>query len=104
MTGRARTNNLWPPEPTSEQRGNRRCHDSLEVWVLEDLWRDVERIVVLGGVERLPHALDQGYAYGLLWLAGAIILLGGVALLIGYSSREVAHAQKVKKAIDSEEL
>jgi hypothetical protein len=50
------------------------------------------------------HALDQGYAYGLLWLAGAIILLGGVALLIGYSSREVAHAQKVKKAIDSEEL
>jgi EmrB/QacA subfamily drug resistance transporter len=49
-------------------------------------------------------ALDHGYTYGLLWLAGVVILLGGVALLIGYTTQEVAHAQKVKKAIDAEEL
>jgi len=50
------------------------------------------------------HALDQGYTYGLLWLAGVVILLGGVALLIGYTAQQVAHAQEVKKAIDAEEL
>jgi EmrB/QacA subfamily drug resistance transporter len=44
------------------------------------------------------HALDNGYTYGLLWLAGAVILLGGVALLIGYTAQQVAHAQEVKKA------
>ena len=46
------------------------------------------------------HALDHGYTYGLLWLAGVVILLCGVALLIGYTAQQVAHAQKVKKAID----
>jgi EmrB/QacA subfamily drug resistance transporter len=50
------------------------------------------------------HALDHGYTYGLLWLAGVVILLGGVALLIGYTAQQVAHAQQVKKAIDAEEL
>ena len=50
------------------------------------------------------HALDHGYTYGLLWLAGVVILLGGVALLIGYTAQQVAHAQEVKKAIDAEEL
>jgi EmrB/QacA subfamily drug resistance transporter len=50
------------------------------------------------------YALDHGYTYGLLWLAGVFILLGVVALLIGYSAQQVAHAQKVKKAIDAEEL
>jgi hypothetical protein len=48
------------------------------------------------------HALDRGYAYGLLWLAGVVILLGAVALLIGYTAQQVAHAQEVKKAIDAE--
>ena len=38
--------------------------------------------------------------YGLLWLAGVVILLCGVALLIDYTAQQVAHAQKVKKAID----
>jgi EmrB/QacA subfamily drug resistance transporter len=50
------------------------------------------------------HALDQGYTYGLLWLAGVVILLGGVALLIGYTAQQVAHAQKAQKAIGAEEV
>ena len=50
------------------------------------------------------HALDQGYTYGLLWLAGGVILLGGVALLIGYTAQQVARAQEVKKAIDAGEV
>jgi EmrB/QacA subfamily drug resistance transporter len=49
------------------------------------------------------HALDHGYAYGLLWLAGVVILLGAVALLIGYTAQQVAHAQEVKKAVDAAE-
>jgi hypothetical protein len=50
------------------------------------------------------QALDHGYTYGLLWLAGVVVLLGGVALLIGYTAQQVAHSQKVKKAIDAEEM
>jgi EmrB/QacA subfamily drug resistance transporter len=50
------------------------------------------------------HALDRGYTYGLLWLAGVVILLAAVALLIGYTSQQVAHAQEAKKALDAEEL
>ena len=50
------------------------------------------------------HALDRGYAYGLLCLAGVVVLLGGVALLIGYTAKQVAHAQEVNKAIAAEEL
>jgi EmrB/QacA subfamily drug resistance transporter len=43
------------------------------------------------------NALDLGYTYGLLWLAGVVIMLGGVALFIGYTAEQVAHAQQVKK-------
>jgi EmrB/QacA subfamily drug resistance transporter len=50
------------------------------------------------------HALDHGYTFGLLWLAGVVILLCGVALLIGYTAQQVAHAQKVKKDIDAAAL
>ena len=50
------------------------------------------------------HALDRGYTYGLLWLAGVVILLGGAALLIGYTAQQVAQAQEVKKATGAEEL
>ena len=50
------------------------------------------------------HALDQGYTYGLLWVAGVAVIVGAVALFIGYSSEEVAHAQEVKDALDSGEL
>jgi EmrB/QacA subfamily drug resistance transporter len=50
------------------------------------------------------HALDRGYAYGLLWLAGVVILLGGVALFIGYTAKQVGQAQEVNKAIAAEQL
>ncbi|MGB3484684.1 MAG: MFS transporter [Mycobacterium sp.] len=50
------------------------------------------------------NALDLGYAYGVLWLAGVAVLLGAVALLIGYTSQDVAHGQKVQQATESGEL
>ena len=50
------------------------------------------------------HALDHGYTYGLLWVAGFTICVGGVSLLIGYTAAQVAHAQEVKDAIDAGEL
>ncbi len=50
------------------------------------------------------HALDQGYTYGLLWVAAVAVIVGGVALFIGYTSSQVAHAQEVKDAIDAGEL
>jgi hypothetical protein len=50
------------------------------------------------------HALDHGYTYGLRWLGGVVILVCAVALLIGYSAQQVAHAQEVKKTVDAEEL
>jgi EmrB/QacA subfamily drug resistance transporter len=50
------------------------------------------------------HALDHGYTYGLLWVAGVGVLTGGVALFIGYTSKQVAHAQEVQQAIDAGEL
>ena len=50
------------------------------------------------------HALDQGYSYGLLWVAAVAVIVGGVALFIGYTAEQVAHAQEVKDAIDAGEL
>ena len=50
------------------------------------------------------HALERGYTDGLLWLSGVVILLCAVALLIGYTAQQVAHAQKVKKAVDAADL
>jgi hypothetical protein len=50
------------------------------------------------------HALDHGYTYGLLWVAGAAVIVGGAALFIGYTPEQVAHAQEVKEAIDAGEL
>ena len=50
------------------------------------------------------HALDQGYTYGLLWVAAVAILVGGAALFIGYTAEQVAHAQEVKEAIDAGEF
>ena len=32
------------------------------------------------------HALDQGYAYGLLWVAAVAVIVGGAALFIGYTA------------------
>src|SRR5947209_11935747 len=50
------------------------------------------------------HALDHGYTYGLLWVAGVTVIVGGVSLLIGYTAEQVAHAQEVKDAIDGGEM
>jgi EmrB/QacA subfamily drug resistance transporter len=50
------------------------------------------------------HALDQGYTYGLLWVAAVAVIVGGAALFIGYTADQVAHAQEVKDAIDQGEL
>ena len=50
------------------------------------------------------HALDHGYTYGLLWVAGVAIIVGGASLLIRYTAAQVAHAQEVKDAIDAGEL
>jgi EmrB/QacA subfamily drug resistance transporter len=50
------------------------------------------------------HALDQGYTYGLLWVAAVAVIVGAVALFIGYTAEQVGHAQEVKDAIDSGEL
>ena len=50
------------------------------------------------------HALDHGYTYGLLWVAGVTVIVGGVSLLIGYTAEQVAHAQEVKDAIDAGEM
>jgi EmrB/QacA subfamily drug resistance transporter len=50
------------------------------------------------------RALDYGYAYGVLWLAGVVILLGATALLVGYTAQQVAHAQKVNEAFAAGDL
>jgi hypothetical protein len=50
------------------------------------------------------RALDHGYTYGLLWVAGVAVIVGAAALFIGYTPAQVAHAQEVKEAIDAGEL
>ena len=50
------------------------------------------------------HALDQGYTYGLLWVAAVAVIVGLAALFIGYTAQQVGHAQEVKDAIDAGEL
>jgi EmrB/QacA subfamily drug resistance transporter len=50
------------------------------------------------------NALDHGSTYGLLWVAGVAVIVGGIALLIRYSAEEVAHAQEVREAIDQGEI
>ena len=50
------------------------------------------------------QALDHGYTYGLLWVAGVAVVVGGAALFIGYTPDQVAHAQEVKEAMDAGEL
>lgn len=70
------------------------------------------RTLYLGGTtgpvkdmnEAQLNALDAGYTYGLLWVAAVAVLVGGAALFIGYTAKQVAHAQEVKDAIDAGEL
>lgn len=49
------------------------------------------------------HALDDGYTYGLRWVAVVVVLVAAVALLIGYTAEQVGRAQEVKKARDAGE-
>lgn len=49
-------------------------------------------------------ALDAGYTYGLLWVAAVAVLVGAMALLIGYSAKQVAHAQEVQDAFGAGNL
>ncbi len=70
------------------------------------------RTLYLGGTtgpvknmnEAQMHALDSGYTYGLLWVAAVAVVVGVVALFIGYTAEQVGHAQEVKDAIDAGEL
>lgn len=70
------------------------------------------RTLYLGGItgpvkdmnDAQLHALDQGYTYGLLWVAAVAVLVGAAALLIGYTSKQVAQAQEVKDAFDAGDL
>jgi EmrB/QacA subfamily drug resistance transporter len=43
------------------------------------------------------QALNDGLTYGLLWLVGVVVLLGGTALLIRYSAQDVARVQEANK-------
>ena len=80
--------------------------DATKSWVI------TSRTLYLGGttgpVKNMDsaqlHALDQGYTYGLLWVAAVAVIVGGAALFIGYTSAQVAHAQEVKDAMDAGEL
>ncbi|MGE2721087.1 MFS transporter [Mycolicibacterium celeriflavum] len=68
--------------------------------------RTLDRGGVIGPVHALTaaqlDALDQGYTYGLLWLAGVGVLICVVAMFIGYSARQVGEAQKIKDSLDED--
>ena len=48
-------------------------------------------------------ALDHGYTTGMVWLAGIACLIGVVAATIGYTAKEVAHAQSVQSAMNDDD-
>ncbi len=49
-------------------------------------------------------ALDAGYTYSLLWIAGVAVLVGINALFIRYSARQIATAQHNREAVEAGEL
>ena len=49
-------------------------------------------------------ALDHGYTYSLLWVAGIAVLVGIAAFWIGYSARQIATAQHTREAVEAGEL
>ncbi len=49
-------------------------------------------------------ALDQGLTYGLVWLAGVVLILSAAALFIGYTAQQVARVQEANKARDDAHL
>ncbi len=72
----------------------------------------ISRTLYLGGTtgpvaEMTPaqlDALDAGYTYSLLWIAAVAVMVGGTALFIGYSAREIAAAQHTREAVEAGEL
>lgn len=70
------------------------------------------RTLYLGGTtgpvaEMTPSqldALDAGYTYSLLWVAAVAVLVGGTALFIGYSAKQIAAAQHTREAVEAGEL
>ncbi|MDT5098783.1 MAG: hypothetical protein QOC76_2520 [Mycobacterium sp.] len=49
-------------------------------------------------------ALDHGYTYSLLWVAGIAVVVGAAALGIGFSARQIAAAQHTREAFEAGEL
>ena len=49
-------------------------------------------------------ALDAGYTYSLLWVAGIAVVVGAAALGIGFSARQIATAQHTREAFEAGEL
>ena len=49
-------------------------------------------------------ALDAGYTYSLLWVAGIAVVVGAAALGIGFSARQIAAAQHTREAFEAGEL
>lgn len=49
-------------------------------------------------------ALGAGYTYSLLWVAAIAVLVGGAALLIGFSADQIARAQHTRDAVEAGEL
>lgn len=70
------------------------------------------RTLYLGGTtgpvdEMTPSqldALDVGYTYSLLWVAGIAVVVGAAALGIGFSARQIAAAQHTREAFEAGEL
>jgi EmrB/QacA subfamily drug resistance transporter len=70
------------------------------------------RTLYLGGItgpvgDMTPaqlEALDHGYTYSLLWVAGIAVLVGATALFIGFSARQIAAAQHTRDAVEAGEL
>ncbi len=53
---------------------------------------------------RQLDALDAGYTYSLLWVAGIAVLVGAAALWIGFTARQIAAAQHTREAVEAGEL
>jgi MFS family permease len=72
----------------------------------------ISRTLYLGGTtgpvaDMTPaqlDALDAGYTYSLLWIAAVAVLVGGSALFIGYSAKQIAAAQHTREAVEAGEL
>jgi len=72
----------------------------------------ISRTLYLGGAtgpiaDMTPaqlDALDAGYTYSLLWIAAVAVLVGGSALFIRFSAKQIAAAQHTREAVEAGEL